>query len=85
MVLTCSSARVALTGAGPGAIRLSSVEEKLNGQVLSASLIENAVKDAVQADELLSDPFASSEYRAHLVSVMAKKALSRANPSSVTR
>jgi len=75
---TCSSARVALTGAGPGAVRLGNVEEKLGGQVLSSSVIENAVQDAVQASELLSDPFASSEYRAHLVMVMARKALSRA-------
>lgn len=75
---TCSSARVALTGAGPGVVRLSSVEEKLNGQTLSSSVIEHAVQDAVSAGELLSDPFASSEYRAHLVTVMARKALTRA-------
>ncbi len=74
----CKAARLAVTGAGPGVVRLPGVEEKLRGQTLSSSVVEHAVQDAVEASELLGDGFASSEYRAHLVSVLARKAVLRA-------
>jgi carbon-monoxide dehydrogenase medium subunit len=63
--------RVGVTGAGPCAFRASSIEE-----VLNASLDANAI-DAVEVPDagFNSDLHASGEYRAHLVKVMAKRAV----------
>jgi aerobic carbon-monoxide dehydrogenase medium subunit len=74
----CNGARLALTGAGPGVMRLGKIEAALEGRILTAELLSSAVQNAVEASELLSDNFASSEYRAHLVGVMAHRALSSA-------
>ncbi len=56
--------RAALTGAGASAVRLPKLEA-------------GSISSLVSAADLLSDNFASAEYRAHLVDVMAKKALAR--------
>ena len=63
--------RVGVTGAGPCAFRATGIEE-----VLSATL-EPAAIDAVEVPDagFNSDLHASAEYRAHLVKVMAKRAL----------
>lgn len=64
--------RVAVTGAGPCVFRVPEME-----QALSSNWSPNAVKDIkVSADEMNADLHASAEYRAHLVPVMAKRALS---------
>jgi carbon-monoxide dehydrogenase medium subunit len=63
--------RVGVTGAGPCAFRATGIEEVLN---------ENLTADALQALEVPdagfnSDLHASAEYRAHLVKVMAGRAV----------
>ncbi|MGO1117358.1 FAD binding domain-containing protein [Rhodovibrionaceae bacterium A322] len=63
--------RVAVTGAGPSAFRVSDMESALAGN-LSASALSGI---AVSADNLNSDIHASAAYRAHLISVMAKRAV----------
>jgi carbon-monoxide dehydrogenase medium subunit len=63
--------RVAVTGAGPGVFRVDAMEAALTRSFLPESL-DNIV---VPGDALNSDIHASSEYRAHLVSVMAKRAV----------
>ncbi|PYE51162.1 FAD binding domain-containing protein [Deinococcus yavapaiensis] len=73
-----TQARVAMTGAGEQAVRLTKVEAALQGQPLSAASIAAAVASAVSPDDLIGDSFASAEYRAHLVSVQARDALTRA-------
>ena len=77
VILTGSGARIGLTGAGPRAVRLSKVEQAL-GSDYSAGSIERATQNAVDASELLSDRFASAEYRAHLASVYTQRALEHA-------
>jgi carbon-monoxide dehydrogenase medium subunit len=63
--------RVAVTGAGPGVFRLPAFEA-----ALQASFRPEAVAGlAVEADGLNADIHASAEYRAHLVTVMAKRAV----------
>lgn len=68
---TAGGVRVAATGAGPCVYRLSDMEDAL-GSTFSA----DAIKDiSVSADGLNSDIHASAEYRAHLVGVMARRAV----------
>jgi aerobic carbon-monoxide dehydrogenase medium subunit len=74
----CSAARVAVTGAGAHAMRLTSLEAALVGKALDEATLTAACQNVVAPDDLLSDQFASSEYRAHLASVLARRALTRA-------
>ena len=64
--------RVAVTGAGEnGVFRADTLEQSLSSN-FSASALDGVV---IGADGLLSDIHASAEYRAHLVTVMAKRAV----------
>ena len=63
--------KVAVTGAGSSVFRASAMEAALEGDFSSSAL--DGV--AVAADDLNSDIHASPEYRAHLITVMAKRAV----------
>lgn len=66
--------RVAVTGAGNGVFRVKAMED-----ALSRSWSADALKGlAVPADQCNGDIHASSEYRAHLIGVMAKRAVQAA-------
>jgi carbon-monoxide dehydrogenase medium subunit len=76
---TVKSARIAVTGAPEKATRATAAELALAGKAASADVIAQAA--AVAADglgELNGDVYASAEYRAHLVRVLTKRALTRA-------
>ncbi len=68
---TSAGVRVAVTGAGPGVFRMTAMEAALAKNFTAASI------DGINAptEEMLQDMHASSEYRAALVSVMAKRAV----------
>ena len=71
---TGSGVRVAVTGAGPCAYRAKELES-----ALSAAFTADAARKAkVSASGLNNDLHASPEYRAHLVSVMAARAVAAA-------
>ncbi len=63
--------RVAVTGTGNGVFRDAGLEKALSGKFAASALDGVAVK----ADGFASDGFASAEYRAHLVGVMARRAV----------
>ena len=72
---TAAGVRVAVTGAGPCVFRVKAMEE-----ALSKNFSSDAIKDIkVPADGLNSDIHGSAEYRAHLVGVMARRAVDKAN------
>ena len=67
--------RVAVTGAGQGGVFRQTDMEK----ALSANFSADAIAGVKQSDaDLNSDIHASAEYRAHLIGVMAKRAIAKA-------
>ena len=80
----CTGARVGVTGAATHAFRASNVESALSGKPLDEQTITDAVTNMVDPGDLLSDLSASDEYRAHLCSVMAKRALTTATERATT-
>jgi len=72
---TAGGARVAVTGAGQnGVFRLSEFESALNANFAPAALDGMSVP----ADGLNSDLHADADYRAHLIGVMARRAVAAA-------
>jgi carbon-monoxide dehydrogenase medium subunit len=72
------SARVGLTGAISHAVRLTNVEQALQGKQASAATIEAAAKvAAANLDGLNSDMHASAEYRQAMVGVFTRRALEK--------
>jgi len=71
---TAGGPRVAVTGAGPGVFRVPEMEKALAGKFAPESVASIAVKSS----GLNTDIHASAEYRAHLITVMAKRAVAAA-------
>ncbi len=71
---TGSEIRVGVTGAGPCAFRVAEMES-----ALAANFAPEAIENiSVPDTDFNSDIHASAEYRAHLVTVMAKRAVAEA-------
>ena len=71
---TASGVRVAVTGAGSKVFRVTDMETKLGGSFSA----ESVAGVAVAAEDLRTDTEASAAYRAHLIGVMAKRAVAAA-------
>lgn len=71
---TAGGVRVAVTGAGPKVFRVPAME-----QALAARFAPEALDGiSISSEDLLGDREASAEYRAHLATVMAKRAVAAA-------
>ncbi|MGH2503945.1 MAG: FAD binding domain-containing protein, partial [Ktedonobacterales bacterium] len=73
----CTEARVGVTGAGGHAMRATGVEQALSGKPFAATAAE-ASTHAADGLDLLSDTYASAEYRGHLTRVLTLRALHEA-------
>jgi carbon-monoxide dehydrogenase medium subunit len=71
---TAGGPRVAVTGAAPGVFRVPEMEKALAGKFAPESVANIAVK----SNGLNTDIHATAEYRAHLITVMAKRAVAAA-------
>lgn len=70
---TKDGVRVAITGAGPCVYRATALEEALSGSFTPSAL--DGI--SVEADELNNDLHATPDYRAHLIGVLAKRAVAK--------
>lgn len=73
-----TSARVAVTGATSKATRATATEQALVGKPADADTIAAAAAIAAEGLEINGDVYASADYRAHLVTVHTRRALTRA-------
>ena len=71
---TGSGVRVAVTGAGDRVFRASAMEAALSGNFAASALADAAIS----SEGLNEDIHASADYRAHLVGVMARRAVAAA-------
>lgn len=67
--------KVAITGVSEKAYRDHAVEDELMGQPLNEDIINAAAAKAASRVDVMSDHYASEEYRKHLATVYVKKAL----------
>jgi len=75
----CSGASLAVGGATPKPVSATAAAAALKGQALSAeNIAAAAAKVAGAISDPLSDYYASGEYRTHLATVLAKRALTAA-------
>jgi carbon-monoxide dehydrogenase medium subunit len=75
----CARAGLVVGGAGATPVRVAAAEQALTGKAADASAIAaaaDALKGAIK--DPLSDPYASGEFRVHLATVMARRALALA-------
>ena len=76
---TCTAARIGITGAADHAFRAIAMEQAITGVSLNKATISEASSHTPDESTLLSDLSGSAAYRAHLCSVMAKRALTAAS------
>jgi len=74
---TITSARVAVTGAGTHAVRLTAVEQALAGQAATAAACEAAAGKAT-LDDVNADMHGSADYRKAMLPVFTRRALAAA-------
>jgi carbon-monoxide dehydrogenase medium subunit len=75
---SCTSARVALGGLGSGPIRAVGTETELQGKSLTPHVIRTAADKAAEKTDPSDDSYASAEYKKHVATVYARKAIEAA-------
>jgi carbon-monoxide dehydrogenase medium subunit len=74
----CAKARIALAAVAPTPLRATAAEQALEGQPVTATLIERAAALAVDAARPISDQRGSADYRRHLVRILTRRTLTTA-------
>jgi carbon-monoxide dehydrogenase medium subunit len=74
----CAAARVAIGGLGSGPIRAIATELELQGKPLTSQTIAAAAAKAAENTDPVEDAYASTEYKTHVATVYARKAIEAA-------
>ena len=75
---TCASARLAIGGLGSGPVRAIATEIELQGKPLTSQVIAAAAAKAAEETDPDGDTYASAEYKRHVATVYARKAIESA-------
>jgi aerobic carbon-monoxide dehydrogenase medium subunit len=75
---TRTSARIAVGGLGSGPVRAKATEIELQGKPLTPQVIVAAAARAADASDPDGDTYASAEYKRHVATVYARKAIEAA-------
>lgn len=75
---TCKSIRIALTNAGPTAMRVTVAEEALAGKAIDESLINAAAVSAMEICEPAEDLRGDVEYKTQMAGEMTRRAIRQA-------
>lgn len=75
---TCRAARVGVTCVGPCAYRAAATEAALVGQRLTEEVIAAAAAHVTRGVDIADDPYVPAAYRAHLATVVARRAIAAA-------
>lgn len=75
---SCASARVVLGGMGSGPVRAQATETELQGKPLTADVIKAAAAKAAENTDPADDTYAGADYKRHLVTVYARRAIEAA-------
>jgi aerobic carbon-monoxide dehydrogenase medium subunit len=75
---TCAAARVAIGGLGSGPLRAIATEIELHGKPLTSQIIAAAAAKAAEETDPVEDSYASTEYKKHVATVFARKAIEAA-------
>jgi carbon-monoxide dehydrogenase medium subunit len=79
----CVSARVAIGGLASGPVRAAATEARLRGQSLESKAIAEAAAGAAEGADPIGDVYASAEYRRHVATVYARRAIETAARRSI--
>jgi carbon-monoxide dehydrogenase medium subunit len=75
---SCVSARLAIGGMGSGPIRAVAAEIELKGKSLTPEAVNAAAAKAAENTDPTEDSYASAEYKRHVATVYARKAIEAA-------
>ena len=75
---SCTSARVAIGGLGSGPSRAVATETELKGKPLTPQVIKAAAGKAAEKADPTEDSYASADYKRHVATVYARKAIEAA-------
>ena len=81
---SCASARVALGGLGSGPVRARATETGLQGKSLTPEVIAAAAAKAIETADPVEDSYASAEYKRHVATVYARRAIEVAGARAVS-
>jgi aerobic carbon-monoxide dehydrogenase medium subunit len=75
---TCTAARIAIGGLGSGPCRAIATELDLQGKPLTLQIIVAAAAKAAEETDPVEDSYASVDYKRHVATVYARKAIEQA-------
>ncbi|MGH7874935.1 MAG: FAD binding domain-containing protein [Candidatus Binatia bacterium] len=75
---SCASARIAIGGLGSVPLRAIASEIELQGKPLTTQIIAAAAAKAAEETDPVEDAYASTEYKQHVATVYARKAIEAA-------